>query len=233
MSTENGNIQQALNDVALIRRILDQRTASNDESSPNGTPLATSLLLQVLATLGALALLLVELTGGNTLSQTLLGTGDSRELASYGSGLIGLILVGLLLVSYFIFWRSARHEGDALADYIARHFRPMKNLALVSDLLMKYAALSLLLLAGQPQWIAPLLLAFTGDYLLQGRLFTLPLRSSLTLGLLCLAGAGWMLMQQHALLVYPLVVFVLIGALSSTRLFLRQRHTRQLLAQEV
>jgi len=58
--------------------------------------------------------------------------------------------------------------------YIVRNFIYIKNLSLISDLLMKFIALSLAILAGKPEWIAPLLAAFTGDYLLQNRFFTLP-----------------------------------------------------------
>ena len=88
---------------------------------------------------------------------------------------------------------------------------------------MKFVALSLILMVGQPQWIAPLLLAFTGDYLLQGRLFTLPIRAGVVLGVLCMAAGLIQFFSDSAELLVPFVVFILITGISLGRLLYMYR----------
>ena len=83
---------------------------------------------------------------------------------------------------------------------------------------MKFVAVALVLLAGQSQWVAPLLIAFTGDYLLQGRLFTLPTKVAAALGIVCIGGALLQFLSYSDSLLVPLAVFSVISAFSVGRL---------------
>ena len=128
------------------------------------------------------------------------------------------ILIGLVILLYLVIWRAARNSREEFNAYIVRNFRYARLLSYLSDLLLKFAAVALVMLAGHPDWIPPLLLAFTGDYLVQGRLFTLPTRSAVTLGAICIAiGLCQFLAGIHTLLL-PLTVFTAVAAISTGRL---------------
>jgi hypothetical protein len=117
-----------------------------------------------------------------------------------------------------------------MQSYITRNFKYVKNLSLISDLLMKFITLSLLLLAGKAEWMAPVLMAFTGDYLLQGRFFTLPTQISAVLGIGCLASALTQFASSSHELLIPLGVFAFITSISMARLSIRYQQQKAMTA---
>ena len=74
------------------------------------------------------------------------------------------------------------------------------------------------MLAGHPEWIPPLLLAFTGDYLVQGRLFTLPTKSAVILGVICIGTGLYQFLTDLQTLLLPLIVFTAVAMISTGRL---------------
>ncbi len=223
MKDDSLAVQQALNNISLLRQVLNHADQTQSDSNVVGGTLYAHLLLQTIAFATALALLITEFFTGNSMSETLLSGDKDVQLASFGIYFMGFILAGFLLVLYFIVWRTAKHNGEDMAAYIARHFKYMHHLSLISDVLMKFIAISLLMLAGKQQWIAPLLMAFTGDYLLQGRLFTIPTKLSIALGVVCIGLAFYQFSSQTGLLIFPLAVFAIVTCISCTRLALRYR----------
>lgn len=230
MSTANFDVQKALADIALIRRTLDQSEQDQLDSRLVGITLEANLVLQVMAFVSALLLILLEILSGNAMTHTLMVGGQLDEFRRFGIGMMAFILVGLLVALYFVLWRAALHSGENISAYITRNFRYVKNLSLISDLLMKFITLALLLLANRPEWVAPVLLAFTGDYLLQGRFFTFPTRISVGLGLACVAGGLAQFFSQSPSLLTPLAAFALVAGLSTARLALRQQQQKTLAA---
>lgn len=230
MSSPDFDIQKALGDIALIRRTLDQSEQDQLDSRLVGVTLEANLVLQALAFVSALLLVLLEILSGNAITHTLMVGGQFDEFRRFGIGIMAFILVGLLVALYFVLWRAALHSGESVSVYITRNFRYVKNLSLISDLLMKFITLALLLLANRPEWVAPVLLAFTGDYLLQGRFFTFPTRTSVVLGLVCVAGALVQFVSQNSSLLIPLGAFALVAGLSTARLALRQQQQKALVA---
>jgi len=230
MSHADFDIQKALADVALIRRTLDQSEQDPLDARLVGVTLEANLVLQAMAFVSALLLILLEILSGNTLTHTLMIGGQFDEFRRFGIGIMAFILTGLLVALYFVLWRAALHSGESVSAYITRNFRYVKNLSLISDLLMKFITVALLLLANRPEWVAPVLLAFTGDYLLQGRFFTFPTRISVVLGLACVAGGLAQFFSQSPSLLIPLAAFALVAGLSTTRLALRQRQQKALAA---
>lgn len=230
MSNADFDVQKALADVALIRRSLDQSEQDPLDSRLVGVTLEANLVLQALAFTSALLLVMLEILSGNAITHTLMIGGQYDEFRRFGIGIMAFILVGLLVALYFVLWRAALHSGESVSAYITRNFRYVKNLSLISDLLMKFITLALLLLANRPEWVAPLLLAFTGDYLLQGRFFTLPTRISVMAGLACVAGALVQFFSQSPSLLIPLGVFALVAGLSTARLAMRQQQQKALAA---
>lgn len=230
MNNTKFDIQNALADIALIRRTLNQADQDQMDTRLVGVTLDANLLLQTLIFVSALALFLVEIVSDNAIIQTLMAAGQVDDLRHFGIGLMGFILVGLLITLYFVLWRAALHNGESIQSYITRNFKYVKNLSLISDLLMKFITISLLMLAGKAEWIAPVLMAFTGDYLLQGRFFTLPTKTSAVLGIGCLVAAfAQFASNSHALLM-PLGVFTLIAGMSLARIAIRYQKQKSISA---
>jgi hypothetical protein len=223
MNTNKFDIQNALADIAMIRRTLNLADQDQMDTRLVGVTLDANLILQTLALITASALLLVEIFSGSILMQTLMSAGNIDELRHVGIGLIGFTLAGLLITLYFVLWRAAMHNGESIQSYITRNFKYVKNLSLISDLLMKFGTLSLLLLASKAEWIAPILIAFTADYLLQGRFFTLPTKISAILGIACLGAAILQFTSNTYSLIWPLGIFSLIVGISVVRLALRYK----------
>ena len=230
MSGANFDIQKALADIAVIRRALNQADQDQMDSRLVGVTLDANLLLQAVAFMSALALCLLEIASGNAITQTLMLGGQIDEFRRFGIGLMGFILLGLLITLYFVLWRAALHNGEDMGSYITRNFKYVKNLSLISDLLMKFITLALLLLAGKAEWVAPVLMAFTGDYLLQGRFFTLPTKTSVVIGIGCLALAIAQFLSGSSALLLPLGVFAFIAGLSTARLAFRFQQQRTVTA---
>lgn len=228
MTHANMDVQKALADVALIRRALDQTGQDQMDTRLVGVTLEANLLLQTVAFVSAMGLCLLEIISGNAMTQTLMTGGQLDEFRRFGIGMMGIILIVLLFTLYFVLWRAALHNGENLGEYITRNFRYVRNLSLISDLLMKFITLALLLLANKPEWVAPVLLAFTGDYLLQGRFFTFPTKASSLLGIACLSAAIAQFFSHNPALIYPLAGFALIAGLSTARLALRHRRQQNL-----
>jgi len=228
MSPEELNVRKAIADVELIRRVLDQ--AEQHESPAQtmelfGVTLTANLILQGLALGVSALLLLIELLSRGTLTEMLMLGGTFPDIRLVGIGLIAGILIGLVILLYFVIWRAARNSGEELNAYIIRNFRYARLLSYLSDLLLKFAAVALVMLAGRPEWIPPLLLAFTGDYLVQGRLFTLPTRLAVLLGALCIAAGLYQFLAEIQTLLPPLIVFTTVAMISIGRLI--RLHRRQ------
>ncbi len=232
MADEQLNVRKAIADVELIRRVLDQvDQAQSRPAAPAaglfGVTLTANIILQSLALTGTGVLLLVEALGDGFLTRTLMLGRQSPDLSLIGIGLMGGILVGLVILLYFVIWRAARHNGEEFNAYIVRNFRYARLLSYLSDLLMKFTAVALVLLAGHPEWVPPLLLVFTGDYLVQGRLFTLPTRTAVLLGALCIGTGLFQFVAGLESLIPPLAAFSAIASVSIGRLIRLHRVQNQ------
>ena len=217
------SIQKALDDISVIRQALKERNANNVDHQLNGVTLNANVIIQGGAFIFALLLLAYELISGSTMSAIMMIEGNVAELRSFAIGFVGFTLIGLLIPLYFILWRAAKHNGEDMNTYIVRNFIYIKNLGLISDLLMKFIALSLVLLAGKPEWVAPLLAAFTGDYLLQNRFFTLPTKLAGILGIICISIGFWLFIANVHFLYIPLLAFTIVAGISLTRLLYRYK----------
>ena len=160
------DVRQAIADVALLRRVLhqiEQKRTDQESAGLFGTTLNANMLLQGGALCIALALAIVEIFSDNVISRAMILGNESLDLRLAGIGIVALMLLGMITALYFVLWRAARHNGEEFGAYIARNFRYARHVSYLSDLLMKFVAVALVLLAGQSQWVAPLLMAFTGD----------------------------------------------------------------------
>lgn len=221
MASEELDIRKAIADVELIRRVLNQ--AENEPvEAPHvdllGVTVTANLVIQAVAVALAGALLLTEALGQRYLSRLLELGAAAPDLRLLGVALIAGLLVGLVILLYLVIWRAARNSGEDFNHYLVRNFRYARLLSYLSDLFIKFVAVSLLILGGHTAWIGPLLLVFTGDYLIQGRLFTLSTRVAIGLGAFCIVAGLVQFFMGVVSLLPALVFFTAIGAASMGRL---------------
>jgi len=206
-------IRQAIDDLATVRKAIEA-AGQEDRPSRRRVVTRTHLLVQVVALGLALLLLAVELATGNLASQALAFSPGSDDIRGSTIATMGQMLLVLVAALYFVVHRASRAEQRDFAGFVARNFAYLRNLSFLSDLAVKFAVVALVIHLRAPEWVAPLLLLFTGDFLMQGRFFTLPLRSALVLGVACVAGALALRWTGQALLAWPLCAFAAVTAVS-------------------
>lgn len=224
MSVSPEFVQRAIEDLSTIRKAIE--AAGGEEQRPPAlASFRPTLLLQGIALVAALVSLGAEILTHNSASDILQLSVIYPDLRVSMIATIGLVLATLVSTLYFIVYRASRASQRDFSRFVARNFAYLKNLSFLYDLLIKFGVIALVIHIGHPQWVAPLLFLFIGDYLFQGRFFTLPVRASLALGVLCLAAALAQTYLQSSLLSWPLGGFVGVCALSLGHL-LRVRRAR-------
>jgi len=200
-------IQNAVNDLAVIRRAIEKTENQDMGVPPNAVAVDAGLLFQGVCLLIAAALIVYELMSSGEMTSIMMISARDTEIGLLGLAQVALVTVTLLMCLYFIVWRASRHSGQDFQDYLVRNFQYLRNLSLVSDLLTKLIPLSLLIVAGHPEWIAPLLCLYVADYLVQGRFFSMSTRVSLLLGVAALAVAVSQYLLHSPNLLWPLILF--------------------------
>lgn len=200
--------KNSLNDLAYVQRLL-KKIEGNEFSMPlNKFALDINICFQLLCLVFAIFLAGYEfMTEGQITSSMLLSAQDS-ELGSLGMKTVAIILFALVVVFYFLVWRASVVAKRDFNLYLEANFKFLKNLSLVSDLLVKFVSLYLLVLTGQAHFVSLLLILFVGDYLIQGRFFNLPFSFSATGGVLSFILCFILFYFKKPDLIYPLVVFV-------------------------
>ncbi|MBY0554705.1 hypothetical protein K2P97_09260 [bacterium] len=212
--SNNQITKNSINDLAYIQRLLN-RIESNEFSMPlNKFALEINILFQSLCLLFAMAFVGYELVSSGGITSSMLLSANDSELGHLGMQTVLLILLGLVAVFYYLVWRASVASGRDLSQYLEVNFKFLKNLSLISDLLVKFIVVYLMVTLGQPQFVSLLLVLFVGDYLIQGRFFNLSLRLSLIAGMLCFVVAGLLYWQQNFGLIYPLILFSSITLIS-------------------
>lgn len=215
-------VQRAIDDIALIRRAVERTDEAHDPGQVREITVA-NLVLQIAGIVVALSILAAEMVTGHVSSQVLQLSADDPSLRGFSIGMIGLMLLLLVVALYFVIYRASKHSRRDFAKFVARNFSYLRNLSLLSDLLIKFGIVSLLIHIGQPRWVAPILFVFIGDFLFQGRFFTLPLRLSILLGAVCIGAGMIQALLGSALLSWPLAGFVVVSGLSLRQLILQRK----------
>ena len=213
MEANPENVQQAIRDLATIRRAVERTTDAVDPKVSLIT-IETNLILQLAAVVIAAVFFIIELTTGHKNTTMMLISANNPELRLIGIIEVALALILLCTTLYFIVYRAAKESSREFHDYLAKNFIYLKNMSFLSDLFVKFTIFSLLIAAGKPAWVSPVLLLFIGDYLIQGRFFTLPTKEGLLLGIFCVAAASLQMVNGSALLIWPLLAFIAAGVAS-------------------
>ncbi|HQH27936.1 MAG TPA: hypothetical protein PLP17_11115 [Oligoflexia bacterium] len=211
---EQDELRSLVRDLKSIRQAVDE--AGIKQLAPGAMLSRSRLHFAIHLTAAVLVLLLILadcfLRIGPT--QFLIQTHFHFPLRFSAIGIIGLLLIFLCGVLYAALAVMAKREGEALEDYLARNLPYLMTIPFLSDLSVKFAAVSLLILAGRPDWVAPMFLIFIGDYLLQGRFFVLPLRLAWILGAASLIVGVLQCLLWYGTLLLPFGVFVSLSFLS-------------------
>jgi len=200
------DIQKAVEDVATIRRIIDRADvkAQRRQAGERAASLVRKRIYQGIAGASILLSIGEMATGGNmTMRLVLSSTNQVLKINTITHAAASLILVCAIL--YFLVMRAANLSRISLDEFIAENFSYLRNLSLVSDLIVKCIVFSLMLIAGKPEWIAPLFLLFTADILVQGKVLFLPIRWSFVAAAVLVVGSVVQFISGSPSLLWPLL----------------------------
>ena len=205
MSDFNKEVQSALSDIKLIKNIIQKNRSGLGIMS-----IKTSLVLQISALVISLVLLVGELISDMKISEFLLLTQKYTDLRLYTIGQIAILLFLCTIGIYFVVWRATNHNKKNFETDIEIDFKYIKNLSFLSDLMIKFSTISLLIMTGNGVWLTPFLLLCIGDYLIQGRLFIFKTRWSILLALFCFVVAFAQYWYHVYSLLIPIILFEII-----------------------
>lgn len=211
----NIEVQKAIEDLAYIKRAIEQSQKDCETNSDvRMTVTKTYRLLNSTIFIMASLLFAVELFYGNINTKYLLASVSNSSVRISSMFETGVFLALLLLALYIIVYEASRKAGKEFNYYLAKNFAYLKNLSLFSDLLVKYIIFCLIIIAGRPDWIAPVLFFFLGDYLINGRVLYLPVRIGLICGATCFIAGFIQIAFASALLIWPLLMLAFASLLS-------------------
>jgi hypothetical protein len=212
-STEKENLEKALRDVSEIKTAI-RRVGRVQKFSSVSEPQSLHLWMHCLLSAIGLVLLVRECFVYPSLTEVIYYTYLYEKLRWICIGVIAAVVVVFVAAFYLSVRHAARKEGEEFASYVSRNFVYLQNLSFLSDLLLKFIVIALILVARRPDWVASVLLMFAGDYLIQGRLFILPLRASLYLGIVCILGGVVQLIFFNGELAFFFAVVFILSLLS-------------------
>jgi len=189
LQVNNREINEALGDIEAIRQIIDRKV------SPSGLRIEASVTALLLVV--SLLFLAIEVISGGAITRDFLASAHDEELRY--KGLLSLVTALAILVFgiYWLAWRRSREAQQSLKRLLNKQLPGLRLESFLSDLVLKFAILSLLVLIRRPDLVNVALLVYSADYVLQGRFFRIPdvLRFSLGVGLYILGAVsfikGW------------------------------------------
>lgn len=222
---ENHNItQKALSDIESLKKTLTHLHRQNalGLESVDAHITLSSLML----TASGLLTGIESLTNGITAD--LIASASNPALQQEGLIQVGATLAILMGGAYAYLSVTSTEQKQALDSYTGRYFSYFQRLSGCSDLFVKFAGFALVILAGRPDWVAPLLMLYIGDVVFQGRLFTLPARLSPLLGVSCFVGGIGLFITGMVSVLWPLLAFSAIAAASVVQaMSAKSRMTRE------
>ncbi len=201
--------QKALSDIEVLKKNL----ATRETPALGIESLDTHLMLNV-GTLAICLLLAVFETMSGMATSDLMASTTNPDLQIEGTLNILVILSLMVLMGYAVVFYGAARQKKTVDVFTSRYFKYFRNASALSDIFVKFCCFAFVVLAGKPEWIAPLLLLFTGDVILQGRYFILSTLTSVAFALACFITAFAMFIEGYVSVGIPLWGFALINAVS-------------------
>lgn len=233
MEIQRDDVQKTMEDIALIKRLISSDDATHDGHW--GWSLVTAkvnLLLQLMALGAAVGLLWGEFKSNFLISREfiyVIGNHNGKFIAFWQ---VGLFLAVAVAVVYFMVYCASKRNKQEFVEYVAKNFTYLKNFSLLSDMFVKFTMFTLLIYADRPHWTFPLFFIFIADYLFQGRVFTLPTALAMVLGVVYLVFGAIQFFVGSWLVIWPLLGFIMVCALSVGYCYKQQALTRKKLSVE-
>lgn len=210
MGARREDVHEAVENLSAIRDAIDLgRIESRSQSRAEAY-----IILQTLIVVCSGTFTLLELYTSHQMTGFLKAASQDQEYFRYSIAYMGVLLTIISGTAAMIFARSAKLSGDDVSNYLDRHFRSFGDFSIFSDLGLKLLTLAALLAAGQSSWIAPMLFAFTCDYVLHRRVIQLSNFWTIATALALAAAGTVQLLSRSDLLLWPLLGFTLISAIS-------------------
>ena len=201
MSVETEDLRQAMDDLRMIRRAVELTSGESAKTSKRAV--SPIIFLHVALLAAVLVLFFGEAASGAT-TGALLASATDVQLRTLGLLNLFWLTICFAVLFYAIAWFGARAEDEDFTVYLAKNFSYLKNLSQLSDLAVKFSAIALVIVAAHPQFVAPLLTLFLGDYLFSGRLFVLPPKLAIISGAVCFCAAIAQFICRSPSAIYPL-----------------------------
>tara|TARA_B110001454_G_scaffold219199_1_gene251773 strand:+ start:76755 stop:77420 length:666 start_codon:yes stop_codon:yes gene_type:complete len=160
-------VKKALADIEYLRSAFDETVSSPEKRKT----LKLEFIINALAFMAALALWSLNRIDPQILDKAFEGSRLDHELATMTIGITFSILVLGSVSLYAIIWKAARNSELRFSDFINRNFHYLMAQSFLSDLIIKFATISLVISYKHSELVSPLLCLFTLDYIWQGRLF--------------------------------------------------------------
>jgi hypothetical protein len=203
------SVQIVMQDLLAIRRSIN-----SFQKNKNGQMVESSYqankILQITALILLVILIGIELGFSDPITRFLIEQNGNLAGRVWPVVGIGIFLIACIVNMYFVVRHSAHRSGENMEAYVKRNFIYLQNLNQCSDLGVKFAVIATIILTGHPNLVGPFLFLFTGDYLFQGRFFTLSIRSSQILGMLSLVGAAAQLCLDRVAVLWPMLWFLVV-----------------------
>jgi hypothetical protein len=211
MKEQRISLDEAIESLAYIRKMIGK-----SEEKGNGIQGIWSrfVILLVAAFASSILFFAESLSRGAGTAQMLLSS-SNEALRIYG---ISMIAIGAFLgfaIVFCVLTMAAARADEARVSFVDRHLKQLSFVSFGSDLLVKLILLLGVLVSLQPQFVAPLLMIFTADYLFQRRLFAFSYETSTLLGLTLLGLAAVLFLNHNPSLVLPLLCFALLSICST------------------
>jgi len=215
MQKTTQSLQQAIEDLATIRRAVDKaRHEDLDATKAANLAIGTNKTLQYLSVGIAIFFLIIELFFNNINTSLMIYSQGDLKFQVLGIVNTAIILLTLSSILYYVVYKASAESEKSFSKYVARNFVYLRNLSFLSDLLIKFSFFAALILAEKPQWVAPVFFLFLADYLIQGRFFTIGTAKSLILAIACIVAAIVQLALSSPFLSWPLAGAIIISAVS-------------------
>lgn len=175
--------QQILEDIEYLKKTL---LSSGNKEGVHVETIDTHFILNILSLVVMGFLCMLE-TLSHVITLDLLASKDLPSLQSVGLFNTATFLVTMIVGYIAVIYTSAKKGKTSAHKFASDHFVYYKNFAICWDIFLKFCIFSMVVLAGKPEWIAGLLVIFTGDMIVHGRHFYLPLKQSAIAGALSFA----------------------------------------------
>jgi len=215
LDSSNISKEKALEDLNFVSDIIKQFEESRLEK--NVPALKAQLWIDLFLLLSCGTLLFVEWATMGMITRDFYYSVQDSEFRKSGLINLGIITALGLGFIYLLTWINWKKTSLSFSKFLEKNFNYLKKLNIGVDFCTKFIALSLVIAAGKIEYVAPLLLIFQFDILLQGKIFNFTFKQGSIFGLSALAIALWMLSDNQASMMFPLAFFFAIALYSALK----------------